>query len=290
MDNRSFQTLLNKKGVLFSDGATGTNLIARGLPGGMTAEQWVLENPDEISRLHADFIESGANIILTCTFGASKIRLEQSSLADHFTEINSKAVEIAENAAKDTKTIVAGSLGPLGEMIQPLGTLSIEDAQKNYAEQARILIDSGVDLVVIETQFDLNEALSAIKGVQSVSDIALICSFSFDRGTKTMMGVSPAKFSETFSGEGLSALGINCGKSLEDNLNCLIELKANTDLPIWFKPNAGLPELDAMGNATYSVTPDEMGSHVQSWKDNGAKIIGGCCGTSPEHLHQITTH
>ena len=133
----------------------------------------------------------------------------------------------------------------------------------------------------------MNEAKAAINGVREFSDIALICSFSFDRGTKTMMGVSPAKFADEVSGFDLAALGINCGKSLQDNLACLKELNASTDLPIWFKPNAGLPELDATGKATYTVSPQEMGSHVKDWIANGAKIIGGCCGTSPEHLKSI---
>ena len=142
--------------------------------------------------------------------------------------------------------------------------------------------------MVVETQFDLAEAGAAVRGAQAVSDLPLIVSFSFDRGTRSMMGVSPSHFAKQMNGLGLTALGINCGKSLEDNLNALKELADASDLPIWFKPNAGLPQLDEDGHPVYDVTPEIMAAQVLSWVDAGARIIGGCCGTSPEHLKAIT--
>ena len=178
-------------------------------------------------------------------------------------------------------------MGPLGQMMKPLGLLEFSDAQQAYAEQARALSEAGADLLVIETQFDLEEARAAIQGARSVSDLAIICSFSFDRGVKTMMGVSPTRMAQELSAFDLAALGINCGKSLADNLACLQELKQVTDLPIWFKPNAGLPSVDAMGDAVYDTTPQDVAGHVVEWIHSGAVIIGGCCGTSPEHLAAI---
>lgn len=287
MNNLELNKLLGEENILVSDGATGTNLIARGLGRGETAEHWVLNKPQEILKLHQDFIAAGSDIILTSTFGGSEIRLKHAGLHDQFTAVNASAVKIAREAAAGTTTLVAGSLGPLGEMLKPLGLLEITDAKRYYSDQAKVLVDSGVDLLIVETQFDINEAQAAIEGIRSVSEIGLICSFSFDRGTKTMMGVSPEKFANAVSAYDLSALGINCGKSLSDNLQCLSQLFDVTDLPIWFKPNAGLPQLDAEGHAIYSLSPEEMGDSAKDWPAKGAKIIGGCCGTSPEHLQKI---
>lgn len=287
MRENSFTELLEKKKLLVSDGATGTNLFDRGLPRGITAEQWVLEKPEEILRLHQDFIKAGADIILTCTFGGSSIRLEHAELDGRFEEINKKAAEIALEAVQGTEVLVAGSIGPLGKMIKPFGTLTVEEAKSQYFAQAKVLAESGIHLLLIETQFDINEAAAAVAGAIKASNLPIICSFSFDRGTKTMMGVSPTQFTEEIGGLGVSALGINCGKSLDDNTNALEELSNCTELPIWFKPNAGLPTLDTDGSPAYDVSPDEMGSHVDQWIEIGARIIGGCCGTSPSHLQAI---
>ena len=287
MNSHEFSDLLSKKKIIVADGATGTNLIQRGLERGVTAEDWVIDNPEKIKKLHLDFIEAGAEIILTSTFGGSEIRLEQSGLRDKYEQVNHAAVTLAKEAVKNTRVLIAGSMGPLGQMIKPLGTLEIRKAESYYARQASALCAAGVDIIVIETQFDLTEAKAAINGVKSSCQQALVCSFSFDRGVKTMMGVSPSSFVKEVGGLGLSAIGINCGKSLNDNSNALKELSNSTEIPIWFKPNAGLPHLDEDGNPTYDITPDQMAENVAAWIESGARIIGGCCGTTPEHLKAI---
>lgn len=279
--------MLEEKKYLTTDGATGTNLIARGLPRGKTAEEWVMENPDQIRALHHDFIEAGSDIILTSTFGGSEIRLTRAGLKDKHQEVNRTAVDLARQAAENRQVLIAGSIGPLGEMMKPLGTLDEETAATNYRQQAQTLSDAGADLLLIETQFDLAEAIIAVKAAGSVSQLPIICSFSFDRGTKTMMGVSPVQFAEAIAPLGVAALGINCGKSLEDNLNALKELASVANLPIWYKPNAGLPVIDAEGHAAYDVGPEEMANHLDQWIENGARIIGGCCGTTPQHVRAI---
>lgn len=289
MNSKEFSSVLKKNKILILDGATGSNLIQRGLERGSSAEHWVLEHPEKIKQLHIDFINAGADIILTSTFGASEIRLEQSGLEDNFETINKNAVCLAFEATKNRNVLVAGSIGPLGQMLKPFGTLDFQEAEDQYAKQSNVLFNSGVDFFVIETQFDLNEAMAAINGVRSVSDTALICSFSFDRGTKTMMGVSPTSFAKSMENLELSALGINCGKSLEDNLDVLKELADVTDTPIWFKPNAGLPKIDAFGNPEYDVSPEKMAGNVHTWVEAGAVLVGGCCGTSPEHLEAIAS-
>jgi len=271
-----------------TDGATGTNLQRMGLPVGAAAELWVLENPDAIRSLEQAFIEAGSDIVLTCTFGGTRLRLEASGLADRFEEINRKAVEITQEAVMGTDVLVAGSIGPMGHMLAPLGTLSEEEAEQNFTDQARILSACGVDLIAIETQFDLNEAAAAVRGVRAVDgEIPLVCSFSYDRGTRTMMGVRPSQMAELIGAMEVDVLGINCGRSLDENLQALQELGEATDKPIWFKPNAGMPEMDEDGKPSYSVTPTGMGALVPGWLEAGAQLVGGCCGTSPEHLAEI---
>ncbi len=275
--------------VLVSDGATGTNLQQRGLARGVPSERWVLENPVEIVRLHGDFISAGSDIILTSTFGATTIRLEQAGLAVRATEVNQQAVALARQAVNGRAILVAGSIGPTGHLIQPLGPLEEGEAVKAFATQAEVLNAAGVDVLVIETQFDLSEAKAAVKGVRSVSQLPLVVSFSYDRGTRTMMGVRPTTMAAEMVDLGVDVLGINCGRSLEDNLKALKELRAATTLPIWFKPNAGLPILDENANPTYTFTPAQMGEQAAAWIAAGAQIVGGCCGTSPAHLAAIAS-
>jgi len=172
-------------------------------------------------------------------------------------------------------------------MLKPLGTLEEKDCYQAYAEQVVALDAGGVDFLLIETQFDLVEASLAVEAARDLSTLPLVCSFSYDRGTRTMMGVRPSKMAQSISDLGVDMLGINCGRSLQDNLEALKELKEGTDLPIWFKPNAGLPTVDEKGQAVYDVTPDDMGALVVDWIAAGASVVGGCCGSTPEHIRQI---
>jgi 5-methyltetrahydrofolate--homocysteine methyltransferase len=303
MDKTAFTTRMNAGKVLVSDGATGTNLQIRGLPRGATAELWVLEQPEQIMRLARDFIEAGADLVLTCTFGGTTLRLEHSGLAERAAEINRKAVELARQAAAGTQALVAGSIGPTGKLLKPLGPLQEAQAVAAFAAQAGWLAEAGVDFLVVETQFDLGEAKAAIQGVRSVTDLPVVCSFSYDGGVHTMMGVKPAQAGRELAELGVDMVGINCGRSLEENLANLKQLKAaltpaatpgvtpaatpGVGLPVWFKPNAGLPRLDQHGDPTYDVTPEAMGQLAAQWAAAGAQVVGGCCGTTPAHLRQI---
>ncbi len=284
MEKSKILRMLDEKGLLVSDGATGSNLLARGLPQGSAPEAWVLSKPDEIVRLHRDFIEAGAEIILTCTFGGTRVRLAVDNLQDEVTQINQQAVRLVREAAGGTDVLVFGSIGPLGRLLAPLGDLSPEEAASAYGEQAKILSDNGVDLLLIETQYDLAEARIAIEAVNANSDLPVICSFSYDRGKRTMMGVKPGQMAMAMMPYDLLALGINCGKSIDENLLALRELRAATSLPIWFKPNAGFPTLDEAGQASYATEVEAMAAHVPEWVAAGARFIGGCCGTTPAHL------
>ncbi|MCJ7622011.1 MAG: homocysteine S-methyltransferase family protein [Anaerolineaceae bacterium] len=287
MSQVTFLERLQSGDILVADGATGTNLQQRGLTMGKPGEVWVFERPQEIKRLHKNFIDAGSDIILTCTFGGTSIRLDGEGMGNRVVELNKRAVELAREAVEGSDVLVGGSMGPTGQMLKPLGTLEEDEALIAFTDQARALTEAGVDLLLLETHFDLGEAIIAVKAARSVSVLPLVCSFSYDRGTRTMMGVSPSQMAAEISALDVNVLGINCGRSLDDNLNALKELRTVTDLPIWFKPNAGLPKVDDEGKTFYDVTPEEMGSRVSDWIAAGASIVGGCCGSSPEHIHQI---
>lgn len=290
MSARGFLQRLQAGDVLVSDGAIGTNLLARGLPRGTVAEAWLFEKPDAITELHQDFLRAGADILLTNTFGASPLRMEAVNLAQSVKMVNERAVLLARQAAEDVdrQVFIGGSIGPCGQLMKPYGPLNEEQVFESYSEHAKELISAGVDLVVIETQFDVKEATLAVNAVREVSaEIPLVCSFSYDRGVHSMMGVTPTKMAQAFAELRVDILGINCGHSLEYNMQALQELRAATDLPIWFKPNAGLPKVDKSGNTYYDLSPDQMGEQVVSWVQAGAVVVGGCCGTTPVHLARI---
>jgi 5-methyltetrahydrofolate--homocysteine methyltransferase len=287
MSNIPFLTRIQSGHILVADGATGTNLIARSLPTGEIAESWVLEEPAKVLQLHKDFISAGSDILLTSTFNASSIRLKNSTLEGKTKAIVHKAVELAKSAAETAQIYIAGSLGPVGGLMKPYGPLDSDEVSIAYAEQAQAHTEAGTDLLVIETQFDLSEVSAAVQGVRQVSDLPLVVSISYDRGLRTMMGVSPTQAAQALESQPVDIIGINCGHSLEENLHNLVELREQTKKPIWFKPNAGLPRVDQFGQTIYDISPQEMGKLAPSWIDAGAVIIGGCCGTTPEHLHEI---
>jgi 5-methyltetrahydrofolate--homocysteine methyltransferase len=287
MPNRSLLERLAAGEILVSDGATGTNLQDRGLTLGTPPEAWIFENPAEVIRLHRDFIDAGAQILLTDTFGGTGLRLVHAGLQDNAAEVNRRAVALAREAAGNADVLVAGSMGPTGQLLEPLGELSADAAVDTYAQQARALTEAGADLLVIETQFDLGEATSAVKGARATSTLPIVCSFSFDMGHRTMMGLAPAQVAAALTALGVDMIGINCGRSLPENLDNLKAIGAAAGLPLWMKPNAGLPHMGEGHRAVYDVTPAQMGEQAAEWVASGARIIGGCCGTTPEHLREI---
>ncbi|MGE5123815.1 MAG: homocysteine S-methyltransferase family protein [Acidobacteriaceae bacterium] len=288
MEEKSFLARIKDNELLVADGATGTTLINRGLPNGSTSENWVLEQPEQILQLHRDFISAGADIVLTSTFSATSIRMHGTRIEGMEDQVNRRAVELAREAGNGKLTYIAGSMGPVGQLLKPYGPLEIEAVRNAYAKQAESLSEAGADLLVVETQFDLGEVRAAVEGVRSISSLPLVVSLSYDRGRRTMMGVSPAQSAKELEALPVDLIGINCGRSLEENLQNLTELRENTSRPIWFKPNAGLPRVDKSGRTYYDTTPELMGSLVPSWLEAGAQVVGGCCGTSPDHLRQIS--
>jgi 5-methyltetrahydrofolate--homocysteine methyltransferase len=274
---------LSGKGVLVADGATGTMLQAAGLTEGTAPESWNLTHPEKILDLHRAYLEAGSQIILTNSFGGSRFRLGKKGLQDKVQEVNRAAAALAKEAAGQ-EAFVAGSMGPTGELMKPLGTLSYVVALEAFAEQAEALAEGGVDAILVETMSDLNEAKAAIVGAKQATDLPILCTLSFDTQRHTMMGVSPRRAAKEMWPLGLVAIGGNCGKTLDDMEEVLRQMgKAVPEATLMAKPNAGLPRL-VDGQAVYDVTPQVMAEYALRYAELGAKIIGGCCGSTPAHI------
>jgi len=282
----AFLDLLDERRVLVADGATGTNYQAMGLPPGTAPEEWLFEAPERVLELHRAFVDAGADLILTDTFGATPLRLQHTTLAGRVHDVNVRGVELAREAA-DGKAPVAGSMGPTGHLFEPLGPLTRGECVENYADQAAALTEGGADLLVLETFFALDEGLAAIEGTKRVSDLPLVVSFSFDQGTRTMMGLSPTEMVEAVGPLGVAAIGANCGKSLGEADTVVAELVAVAgDAPVWAKPNAGVPKI--VGDAVvYEADPEMLAAHARRSAAQGARVVGGCCGSTPEHVAAI---
>jgi 5-methyltetrahydrofolate--homocysteine methyltransferase len=282
----SFLERLQRGDVLIADGASGTTCQHMGLPLGVAPEEWVLTEPERIIELHRGFAEAGSDLVLTCTFGGTGIRLADGPFSGQASEVNRRAAELAREAV-GPEVLVAGSLGPTGELCEPLGTLTHDEAAGAYAEQAEALVEGGADLLVLETMFCPVEAGAAIDGVRRATDVPFVVTFSFDRGTRTMMGTTTAEVVALAIENGAAAVGANCGTNLESMSAIVAEISAAAGtLPLWVKPNAGLPRMVG-DSAVYYVTPDLLGEAARGYVQAGARIVGGCCGSTPEHVRAI---
>ncbi|HSL45438.1 MAG TPA: homocysteine S-methyltransferase family protein [Anaerolineales bacterium] len=276
--------------ILVADGATGSNLQKMGLKPGRPPEDLIMDDPDIILKLASSFVEAGSDIILTCTFGGTRMRMKDSKYQERTPEVNIRAAEIARKAASARdEVLVAGSMGPVGALIKPYGPLEAEDVKATFAEQARALADGGVDLLLIETMFAFEETTAAFEGARSVTDLPIVVSFSYDRGTRSMMGVKPKDVIKKYSEMGAALVGANCGTTLE-NMEAVVREYAATvpDFPLWVKPNAGVPHMDIeTEQGVYDKSPEDMAAFAQKYVELGARVVGGCCGNTPEHVAAI---
>lgn len=283
-----FLERLHSSKVLVADGATGTNLQKMGLQPGLAPEDLVIDQPDLILKLATAFASAGADILLTCTFGGTRLRMKESNYAQRVSEVNTRAVELTQQAASTgTEILVAGSIGPTGLLMKPFGPLSPEEAIAAFTEQVQGLVAGGVDLLVIETMFAFDEADAAYKAARTVTDLPIVVSFSYDRGVRTMMGVKPVEMIKRYKQMGAALVGANCGTSLENMEKVEQEYAAaEPGFPLWIKPNAGLPRM-LDGNTVYDVSPGQMGEFAKKYAALGAHVVGGCCGNTPEHIAAI---
>ena len=277
---------LAQDGILVSDGATGTFLQRAGLPSGMAPDRWNLENPDAVETMHRGYVDAGADLIVTNTFGSSRPRLEKEGLADQMREIIVAATRLAHRAA-DRTTLVLGDVGPTGRLMEPMGALTYEDAVAVFTEQAAFLAEGGVDGIAIETMSDLSEAKAAVEGVQRATDLPVLVTMSFDMHGHTMMGVGPVQAGQALWALGVDGVGANCGRALDENLDAIRQMReAMPDATLVAQPNAGLPH-SVGGEMVYDVTPEVMAEYARRFAQLGVKIFGGCCGSTPEHIKAV---
>jgi methionine synthase I (cobalamin-dependent) len=252
---------------------------------GLAPEVWLIDQPAQIRALHRGYVEAGSNLILTCTFGGTRFRLSGHNLDDRVIEVNRRAAELARSEAGSDR-FVAGDMGPTGGLLEPLGHLTPEQVANAYAEQATGLVEGGVDFLLIETMSDLAEARAAINGARRVTDLPIICTFTFDTHGRTMMGVKPATVAEQI-GPLVEGVGANCGKDPAEFPMFLQAMRAAApDALLWAKPNAGLPRI-VNEQAVYDAAPEYMGLIACELRQAGAQIIGGCCGTGPDHVRAM---
>lgn len=270
--------------TLITDGAMGTLLMAKGLEPGSPPEEWNAVHPQWVADVHRAYVAAGSQIVLTNTFGGSRIRLAREGLSDRMEEFSRAGAALALEAAAG-RAYVAGDIGPCGEMMEPMGSLTYAEAAENFARQARVLAKSGVDLLWVETMMDLNEARAAVEGARQAADLPVFCSMSFGPGGRTVMGTSAAQALEGLKSLGPAAFGANCGEGL-DVMDAVLDQLPAPGIPLIVKPNAGLPRM-AGDRAVYDVGPDEFAQRIAALAARGAQVVGACCGSRPEFIAAI---
>ncbi len=286
-----FTHLLATRPWLLADGATGSNLFDVGLMSGDAPELWNTDQPAKISALHRSFVEAGADILLTNSFGGTRYRLKLHHAEGRVLELNRTAAQLARAVADASgrDVAVAGSMGPTGEIMEPTGPLSIAQATEAFAEQARALAEGGADVLWIETMSSVEEVQAAVAGA-ATTGLPIVCTLSFDTNGRTMMGISPSDFAalEKTLLPRLAACGTNCGVGASEVVACIHNLAAaaGPDVVLVAKGNCGIPQY-VDGAIVYNGTPELMAVYARMALDAGARIVGGCCGTSPKHLRAM---
>jgi methionine synthase I (cobalamin-dependent)/5,10-methylenetetrahydrofolate reductase len=274
--------------TLLADGAMGTMLHARGVGFDTCFDELNLANPSAVAEIHRAYIEAGAQLIITNTFGANRFKLTKHGLQDDVIEINKAGVDLAKRvvSASFREVWVAGDVGPLGVRIAPYGRVKPEEAREAFAEQIRALADSGVDLIVIETFSDLYEIREAIKAARQVCDLPVVASVTFTRDDRTLLGDDPIKVARMLRETGVDIIGVNCSGGPTQLLRLLKQMKhavPDRSAKFWVKPNAGWPE-QVGGRIMYPADAEYFGDYALSFREAGARIVGGCCGTTPQHI------
>lgn len=289
MTKKEFNQLIQKKIVLL-DGATGSNLLKRGMPAGVCPEQWILENPEVMKGLQKEFVQAGSDIVYAPTFTANRIKLAEYGLQDNIAQMNKDLVRISKEAVNG-KAYVAGDITMTGEQLAPMGTLDFEELVDVYKEQIGYLVEAGVDLLVVETMLSLQECRAALLAAKEICDLPVMITLTFNDDGKTLFGTEPSAAAVVLSSLGAAAVGVNCSAGPDKMIPIIEEMAQYTDIPLIAKPNAGLPELQPDGTTEYNMGADEFVMYTKELIAAGADIVGGCCGSTPEFiqkLHQYT--
>jgi 5-methyltetrahydrofolate--homocysteine methyltransferase len=280
---------LKRRGVLVADGAWGTQLMQRGLPDGQPPEWFALERPDVIEEVARLYVAAGADLVTTDTFGGNSFRLALHGLAEERERINRQAVEAVRRGVAG-RALVSASVGPSGRLLEPFGDVSPQALEAAFAEQVAVLAGAGADLLCIETMSDLTEAISAVTAAKQVAPaLPVMATMTFERtprGYFTVMGVGVEEAVAGLAAAGADVIGSNCGTGIEDLVEIARVMARVATRPLAFQPNAGLPDTRG-GELVYHQTPAQMASHVPELLSLGVAIVGGCCGTSPDHVRAV---
>ncbi|MBC2703976.1 homocysteine S-methyltransferase family protein [Desulfobacula sp.] len=279
---------VRKEGLVF-DGAMGSILIGKGITGGEASELWNLKHPDIIMEIHRAYYDAGSDVACANTYGASAIKLKKMGVTQSVEEVNRTGVKIARKACGKGQ-YVAGELGSLGDMLHPMGPVSFNEAVDCFAHQAGFLEDEGVDVFLIETIFDINIALAAIKAIQSVSEKPVFCSLTFKKMKKgffTIFGNTPKDSMKSLVDAGASVVGANCSMGSKTMIDLAGEIKKEIDIPVIIMPNAGMPETTKDNAVFYPEDETFFANNIKKIKGLGVEVVGGCCGTTPEYIKKI---
>lgn len=271
--------------IVISDGAIGTQLQERGIGAGALSELWNDERPEVLLDLHRAYVEAGAQIVTTNTFGANRIRMREAGLEGRGADLARRGVELAREAVGD-RAWVGGSVGPTGQLMAPYGTLSVAEAEDIFAEQARAMAEAGADLFLVETQHDAEEACAIVRAIRAVSALPIFCTFAFNARGRTMMGLRPGDAAARAEEAGADAVGANCGDGPAAIVAGLEGMREVARVPLVAQSNAGVPRMEGEG-AVWDVTPEQMVEHARQFVALGARVVGGCCGTGPEHIRAL---
>ena len=285
MNTEDFRKFTENR-LIFLDGATGSNLIKRGMPAGVCPETWILEHPDIFKGLQKEYVEAGSNILYAPTFTANRIKLAEYGLEGRIEEINHRLVALSKEAA-DGKAFVAGDITMTGRQLFPMGNLDFEELICVYKEQIKLLADAGADLLVVETMMSLQETRAAVIAAKEVCGLPVMASLTFEADGRTLYGTDGVTAAVTLEKLGVCAVGANCSTG-PDKMAGLIEVMAGAvAIPIIAKPNAGMPGLNSRGETVYDMSADIFAAEMIKLAKAGAGILGGCCGTTPEYIEKL---
>lgn len=285
MTKEEFQKLTQN--VVLLDGATGSNLMASGMPRGICTEAWIMEHKEVLQNLQKAYVEAGSQIVYAPTFGGNSYSLGLHGLQDKLAEMNHALVNISREAVGH-KVYVAGDITTTGKMMEPAGDLTYEMAYETYCEQIKVLEDAGVDLIAAETMINIEETLAALDAAASVSSLPVMCTMTVEADGSIFSGGNAVEAAIALEGAGAVAVGINCSVGPDQLVSVVRNIKENVSIPVIAKPNAGMPTIDDQGNAIYSMDAKSFAEHMKVLIENGASVVGGCCGTTPEFIREIS--
>ena len=285
MTRSEFQALLDK-GPVIMDGATGSNLRASGMPVGVCTEQWVLEHPEVLQNLQRAYVEAGSQIVYAPSFSANRLSLSMYGLEDRLEEMNRALVQISREAVGG-RAYVAGDMATCGKPVGVEGGVSYDTLIEVYREQAQLLVDAGVNLIGLETMMGVTECSAAIEAIRSVCDLPVMCTLTLDAVGAAYFDGDAELAAQTLPALGADAIGVNCGQGPELYVSVIQRMRSHTDLPLIAKPNAGLPVIQSDGSAVYGMSPGKFAREMVQLKKAGASSLGGCCGTTPDHIRML---